>query len=164
LKRLKLPRTGPVDVLRQYAAVVTEAEKIADEISERLPDIKSGSLAVFGDIFGGRVDNIHTVRAARVGGTPEHIVVEFDDDETLEVWEPHGSTVDAQTFRIRRATKVRWEWFYYGRPKIPANRYYREHVVDGQIVTATTNVDWYTPVFDPTLERPAVELLGLSGS
>lgn len=148
------------DDLQHYDAVVTEAERIAGEINERLPDIKSGSLVVFGDIFGGRIDTIHRVRAARVGGTPEHLVVEFDDDETLEVWEPHRWTMDAQTFRIWDAVKVRWEWFYYGRPKIPANRYYREHVVDGQVVTATTNVEGRTPVFHATLERAAVELLG----
>jgi hypothetical protein len=124
---------------------VTEARRIAADITDRLPDVKRGSLVVFGDIFGGRIDNIHVVRSAQAIGTPERLAIEFDDKETLEVWDPNGATVSAAELRIDRATKVRWEWFHYERPKTPENLYFIEHSNAGGVVTATTNVDWPRP-------------------
>lgn len=140
---------------------MTVAKEIADAISRSLPDVKRGSLVVFGDIFGGRIDNIHVVRAARAVGDPERLVVEFDDDESLEVWDPAEWEVSATAFRIHHASKVRWEWFYYGRPKTPNHRYFHEHTNVGGVVTATSNVDWYQPTFQPSVERDAVELVDL---
>jgi hypothetical protein len=68
---------------------VSAAGNVASEIVSKLPDMKRGSLRVFGDIFGGRVDNIHSVKAAaRAGGRPERLVIAFDQGETLEVWDP----------------------------------------------------------------------------
>ena len=51
----------------------------------RLPRITSGSLAVFGDVFGGRIDDIHVITAARVIGDPERLLIDFNEGETLEV-------------------------------------------------------------------------------
>lgn len=134
---------------------VSEAELIAEQIARRLPRVKRGSLVVYGDIFGGRIDNIHIVRSARTSGTPPRLVIEFDDDESLEVWEPRGSSISDTELRIDQAAKVRWEWFYYGRPKTPENRYFIEHTSDGTTVNASSNVDWYSPTFSPTSQRPA---------
>jgi hypothetical protein len=145
---------------RQYALAVAEAQTIADVISRQLPDVKRGSLVVFGDIFGGRIDNVHTVRSARAVGTPQRLIIEFDDDEILEVWDPEGAIVSATDLRIDRATKVRWEWFYYGRPKTPENRYFIEHVNVGETITTTTNVDWAPLAFHPSSHCPAVEIVG----
>jgi len=145
---------------RQYALAVAEAQTIAEAISRRLPDVKCGSLVVFGDIFGGRVDNVHTVRSAQAVGKPERLVIRFADDEVLEVWDPEDATVSATDLRIGRATKVRWEWFYYGRPKTPENRYFIEHVNAGGAVTTTTNADWAPLAMHPSSQRPAVEIVG----
>jgi hypothetical protein len=145
---------------RQYALAVAEAQAIAEVISRHLPDVKRGSLVVFGDIFGGRIDNVHVVRSAHALGTPERLVIEFDDDEVLEVWDPEDAIVSATDLRINRATKVRWEWFCYGRPKTPENRYFIEHVSAGGAVTTTTNVDWAPLAFRPSSHRPAVEIVG----
>jgi hypothetical protein len=138
---------------------VTEAGRIAADIAGVLPDVKRGSLVVFGDIFGGRIDNVHVVRSAQAVGTPERLTIEFDDDEVLEVWDPSGGSVSATALRIDRATKVRWEWFYYGRPKTPENRYFIEHSNARGVVTVTTNLDWAAPAFNPSAERPAVEVV-----
>lgn len=124
--------------------------------------MKRGSLVVFGDIFGGRIDNIHTVTGA-VSNPDGSLTLEFDQGETLQVWDADGVTVSASTFRVERASRVRWEWFYYGREHVPKNRYFREHRVVDDHLEAESNVDWYAPTFAPTLARPAVELIGFEG-
>src|SRR5215469_15298251 len=139
---------------------MTSASDLAEEISQLIPRVKRGSLVVFGDIFGGRIDNIHTVTGAKALGSPERLVVEFDEGETLEVWDPGKATFGSREFCIWTATKVRWEWFYYGRPKIPKNRFFVEHTRANDVVTARTNATWGNRIFTPTVERPAVELLG----
>lgn len=139
---------------------MASASDLAAEISQLIPRVKRGSLVVFGDIFGGRIDNIHTVTAAKALGDPERLVVEFDEGETLEVCDPGSATISSWEFRISTATKVRWEWFYYGRPKIPENRFFIEHARTNDVVVARTNATWGNRIFAPTVERAAVELLG----
>src|SRR5215467_13197747 len=121
---------------------MASASDLAAEISQLIPRVKRGSLVVFGDIFGGRIDNIHTVTAAKALGDPERLVVEFDEGETLEVWDPGNATISSWEFCISTATKVRWEWFYYGRPKIPENRFFIEHARTNDVVVASTNATW----------------------
>jgi hypothetical protein len=139
---------------------VTIAETIASEIVRRQPVLKRGSLSVYGDIFGGRIDNIHTVTGAHVLG-PDRVVIEFNEGETLDVWDPEGATISKADFKIRTASRARWEWFYYGRPHAPENRYFIEHVRAGDAIWVTTDVDWAPLSFAPSTQRPAVELLGL---
>jgi len=140
---------------------VTTASDLATEISSLLPEVKRGSLVVFGDIFGGRIDNIHIVTAAGATGNPERLVVEFNEGEILEVWDPGSATVSSREFRISTASRVRWEWFYYGRPKIAENRFFIEHVRINDFVVASTNASWDSRAFAPSVENAAVELLGL---
>jgi hypothetical protein len=136
------------------------AVDLVDAIMQALPDIKSGSLAVFGDIFGGRVDNIHHVVSA-AHNDDGSILIEFDGGETLTVWDPDGIEVGPHDFRVARATRVRWEWFYYGRPQLAENRYVQEHRVQDGGVLVSTNADWYQPSFAPSIDRPAVEILAM---
>lgn len=115
-----------------------------------------GALAVFGDRFGWSGENWHQVTGYET--RPAFLKLYFREGETLEVWGPAGLWMDGGKFLIKYAEKVRWEWFYFGRPRLPENRYFREHVVKDRAVTATTNVDWHVPAFAPSLAEPAVTL------
>ena len=131
-------------------------------LGDAIPTLHRGSLVVWGDIFGGRIDNVH--RAIGVTEVAEDCVcVNFDQGETLRVWEPDGLTATEREFRIDRASRVRWEWFYYGRPRVPANLYFIEFEKCDEDVTASTNIDFYTPNFKPSTQHPAVEILSPPG-
>lgn len=140
--------TGPVAAAALVAA-----------IARGLPDIKCGSLVVFGDIFGGRIDNFHQIVAAELAADGSALI-RFDLGETLQIWDPGGLTVGPTTFRVRRAAHVRWDWFAYGREMIPENRCFIDHVLEGGKVRATTDVDWVPLRFSPRRGLPAVELVG----
>ena len=130
---------------------MTTASDLAAEISRLLPNVKHASLVVFGDIFGGRIDNIHMVTAAVAAGDPERLIVEFNEGETLELWDPVNVTIGSREFRISTASRVRWEWFYYGWPKTADNRFFIEHVRTNDLVVASTNASWSSRTFNPTL-------------
>ena len=98
-----------------------EAGAIADQIQRALPNLKSGTLRMFGDWFGKPWDNFHTLVSAEAEGNC--LVLTFDAGETLRVWDPAGFEGDAATFRIQRASRVRWQWYYYGRPHLPEDLY-----------------------------------------
>jgi hypothetical protein len=134
---------------------MSSASDLAAEISQLIPHVKRGSLVVFGDIFGGHIDNIHSVVVAKALSDAERLVVEFNEGETLEVWDPGKATISSREFCISNATKVRWEWFYYGRPKIPENRFFIEHAKTSDVVVAATNATWGDPIFAPTIGRAA---------
>ncbi len=140
---------------------MTSAVDLAAVIAQLLPDVKRGSLVVFGDVFGGRIDNIHTVTSAKAPGDPERLVIGFDEGETLEVWDPGNAMINSSDFCISTANRVRWEWFYYGRPKTSGNRLFIEHVRTNEVVVAKTNAPFGNRAFAPTVERAAVELLGM---
>jgi hypothetical protein len=135
---------------------MTEAQQMAAHINGCLPNVKAGALCFWGEWFGRSYDNIHQIVSCEAEGDVLKLL--FNEDETLFVWSPHRLKADQKTFRISDAAKVRWEWFYYGRPKIEVNRYFMEFMKDGPAIIATTNVNWYTPNLQPNPNAAAVEM------
>ena len=135
---------------------MTEAQQMAANVSACLPNVKAGALCFWGEWFGRPYDNIHQIVSCEAEG--EVLKLHFNEDETLFVWLPRGLKADQKTFRISDAAKVRWEWFYYGRPKVESNRYFMEFTKHGNAITATTNVNWYVPHLEPNQTSAAVEM------
>jgi hypothetical protein len=136
---------------------VSDALQIASLVNRQLNAMKSGTLRFWGDWFGQPHDNLHRIVAAEAN-SPELRLL-FDQNEVLVVREPSGPAIDGSSFRINFAGRVRFEWFYYGRPQTASNRYFLEYVRNGERLRCSTNVDWYTPKFQTDLALPAVELL-----
>src|SRR5580704_161436 len=120
---------------------MSETEKFADRIRQALPNVKSGTLRFWGEWFGKPYDNWHQL--VRCEAKPDVLRLFFNEDEILSVWAPGRLEVDRSTFRISTADRVRWEWFYYGRPKTASNLYFQDFVRSSAGISATTNVDWY---------------------
>lgn len=136
---------------------MSNAKEIAHEIRTALPRFKGGSLRIWGHWFGRPHDNIPVPVACEVDG--EVLRMRFNEGEMLTVWSPLGALVDEGTLRIDEAARVRWEWFYYGRPKTSENLYFGDFVLENGRVSATTNADWYGPHVDDTdASWPAVEI------
>jgi hypothetical protein len=138
-------------------AAPSEAEKISAAINEALPNLKTGTLCFWGQWFGRPYDNVHQVTAC--DAEKDLLLIHFNEGEILNLWSPQQATTDHQTFRIEKASRVRWEWFYYGRWKTEQNRYFMDFTGAKDRIDASTNVDSYTPNLQPTLQAPAVEIL-----
>lgn len=118
------------------------------------------AVCAWGVWFGRPYDNLHAVVGCEAKN--DLLSIYFNEEEVLKVWEPRKLTLEASTFQIRDAQRIRWEWFAYGHPKTDANRFFKDFVKTGDRVVASTNVNWYTPDLrtDPSL--PAVETLRIS--
>jgi hypothetical protein len=141
-------------------SIFRKSKPLSEGPSRFLPDHAeqiNGSLCVFGDWFGRPMDNSHQLVSHEE--KEGYIRLSFNEGETLEVWEPNGFRMDGKSFVIQRAMRVRWEWFYYGRPKLPENRFFIEHVVVGPSIEASSNVDWGTQSFNPSRAEPAVAIM-----
>jgi hypothetical protein len=75
---------------------------------EAIPaDERWGSLCLFGEWFGGRpYENQHTFTAVRVDD--QAVVLNFDDGETLTVWNPAGVSVTEDGLRIAERLASDW--------------------------------------------------------
>jgi hypothetical protein len=130
------------------------AEDIATFLQKHATEVR-GTLCVFGGWFGRPHDNWHSVTAYEL--KDGHLRLLFNEGETLDIWGARGFRKEGKGFVIQGADRVRWEWFYYGRPKIPENRFFREHVVkDGGIEVAYN--DPSPPTFKPSPREPAVSI------
>jgi hypothetical protein len=142
--------------LRSERLEMTAESELVETITHSREPVKRGSLVFFGDIFGGKLDNVHRVVSAYVN--PDASVgVDFDGGEVLTVWTPEGIQIDSTQFIIRKASRVRWEWFYYGRPPTDANRLFIDYVRRPDGIKVTTNfghLDHRVQV-----DRPAVLIL-----
>jgi len=107
-------------------------DQLASQITALLPRIKSGTLRFFGEWFGREWDNHHEVTCATADG--DDLIVNFDEGEELTVSRPRAAKISPDDFLIRNADRARWQWFYYGRPQIPENRYLLEYVRKGDRV------------------------------
>jgi len=135
-----------------------DSEEAAAVLQSQLP-IRLGTLQVYGDWFGRPMDNIHTAVSAQARG--KVLIVGFDEGEVLEVINPQDIALDlgATTHRlvVGRADRVRWSWYYYGRPHLAENLFVEEHWLDGETVRASSTANWYTPEFRPSIDQPAVD-------
>lgn len=127
---------------------------IAQEFLTLPKDVHSGTLKFFGAWFGRPMDNVHTpVSAVDRGGKLE---VRFDQNETLEIWEPSGLAVDGRTLRIPKAKKVKWSWYYYGRPQTPENLLFEEfEAIEGRVLVRTNSP---FAIGEVRIHEPAVEI------
>jgi len=137
-----------------------QAEQLANSIQRAIPNVPVGSLRFWGEWFGRPYDNWHTLVSCRA--EEDVLRLSFDRGETLSVWAPTGLTLDKSIFRISDADRVRWEWFSHGNAKTPENLYFEEFKETADGISASTNIDWFTPTFQPKKTEAAVEILRLT--
>ena len=131
-------------------------ESIAIKIRKKVGKLKSGSLQFYGDWFGKPMDNFHTIIDA--DSNEDIINIYFDEGERLIVYSPSDVSIGHDIFQIKKADKIRWEWYSYGQDKTEDNKYYLEYTCENSQVTGKSNVDWYTPEFNTQAEAPAVKI------
>jgi hypothetical protein len=143
---------------------MNETERMVELINQKLPDIEPGTLRLWGQWFGRPYDNAHRLVGCDAPQT-DLLHMHFNEGELLSIWSPRDLHIGPNTQRSRPillimdAARIRWEWFYYGRAHIPANRYFNEFVKASDGIEARTNVDWYAPNLQPVITEPAVEIL-----
>ena len=118
---------------------------------------RGGSLQIFGDWLGRPHDNWHKPESVDV--EESLLTITFNEGEHLIIENPGGVTATEKKIVVKHANRVRWEWFYYGRPKLPESLFYLEYERrGGKEVIGTTNVDWYQPPFNVSASAPAVRI------
>jgi len=124
---------------------------------EAILQFRGGSLQIFGDWFGRPSDNQHVPESVKMDGN--RLTITFTGGEHLSIDNPKGITVSDKKMVVKHADKVRWEWFYYGRPKLPENLFYLEYdFVSKKEVVGSTNIDWYQHPFNVNASAPAVRM------
>lgn len=126
---------------------------IAEQFMALEQNVRSGSLRTFGCWFGRPMDNYHVSKNASFDG--ETLKIEFEDGETLEVWNPSDLVIDGITLKIQKAKKVKWSWHMQGQAKSNKTLMYYEYEVSGDTVISKTNSPWPN---SPNAKSMAVEL------
>ena len=125
-------------------------------IAARLPLIKSGTLRIWGEWFGRPYDNIHSIIGA--SADEDRLVLSFNQGETLSIHHPDRGVFDKKIFQIEGATRVRWEWYFYGKDHLPENLHFLDYLLGPEGWTLQTNWRFNKPPNQPPT-GPAVELL-----
>ncbi len=151
-EQILLARNEMLNLFRKSQSEPEDPNRFLIEHAKRI----NGSLCVFGDWFGRPMDNWHQLVSHET--KQGYARLTFNEGETLDVWEPIGLRMDAKSFIIQRAVRVRWEWFYYGRPKSPENRFFIEHILSDQGIEVASNANWAPHDFKPLRSEPAVSI------
>ena len=136
---------------------MSDVERLAERINTQAAVLKHGSLRFWGEWFGRPLDNDHRVVSCDV--EENALRVRFNEGEILRVWSPRNAIVSPDTFKIMDADRVRWEWFYYGRPQIAANLHFMDFSKTEAAIAASTNANWAPLNLKPSAEHPAVEIV-----
>jgi hypothetical protein len=83
---------------------VENASRIASEIQRLLPNVHGGTLQFWEIWFGKPYDNHHVIQSAHAEN--ENLVLEFDQKERLQIWNPQSWIISANEFSIFNATRV----------------------------------------------------------
>ncbi len=131
------------------------ASEIAAHIQTLLPQLPSGTLRFWGVWFGRPYDNYHTIVCVEADG--DCLVVHFNEEETLRVWQPAEWQIDSKQFIIRSASRVLWQWFWYGRPHTPGNLMSHDFVREGLSVKFESTFPMHQHEI-ATIHQPAVQI------
>ncbi len=86
---------------------------LRNAIYERLDSLRPGTLSFWGNWFGRPYDNIHRIVGAY--SLEETTIIYFDQAETLLIDEPRDWSLEGGLLLVRHASRVRFQWFYFGR-------------------------------------------------
>jgi hypothetical protein len=90
------------------------ADSITDRINAALPNVKAGTLRMWGEWSGKPYDNVHSInRSSAVGST---LILGFDGGETLTIENPEGLEISDTVFSIRSVSASA-----YGREPLTIN-------------------------------------------
>ncbi|KAB1645040.1 hypothetical protein [Gulosibacter chungangensis] len=124
------------------------AARIATAIEDLGPRSFGGSLACFGDILGGRVDNYHEL--VEVHAFSKHLILLFEDGVSVHVWRPMGLTLGVPGLAIAGASKVVLEVMPFGEHGEGTETRSTEYLVtDSGKVEIRTNGNTIGPRFWP---------------
>ena len=132
------------------------------EIISNLPEReRSGSLKIWGNWFGRPFDNNHVCMSC--AAQEDHIVLHFRKGERLTIWNPSAPSSAPGRLAITEASRIRWEWYHYGRPQNPENLQFMDYEnCEGRI--RVTSSDALQSRTGPVSAEYAVELIGLDPS
>jgi hypothetical protein len=82
---------------------------------------QSGSLAFWGDIFGGRYGNRHRIIEYKYNEVKGIYSINFNESEICTIYDPEAIEYGRKAFIIKDASRIVWEWYYYGREKTASN-------------------------------------------
>ena len=98
---------------------------------------KSGTLRFFGDWFGRPYDNFHIPVSAEL--SENVLTICFNNGEKCTVYDPLGVINETDDFHVERASKIVWEWYYYGKEQAPENLCRLEYTFVGGAVSVVYN-------------------------
>lgn len=90
-------------------------------------DIKSGSIQFWGEWFGGRpYENFHRPIEAKLI-SDNLVVIKFSEGEIASIYDPVDITFDEKEFSVKEASRIIFEWYFYGRDQTAENLCYIEY-------------------------------------
>jgi len=88
------------------------AHEIAQQISNLIPKVKSGTLRFYGEWFGRPMDNFHQITKAE--SKEKLLIVHFSQKEILSIISPEEFKISEKEFIIKKSKGLIWQWYYYG--------------------------------------------------
>lgn len=128
---------------------------LTSAIYQRLGSLRAGSLTFWGNWFGRPHDNLHRIVGADVYESTT--IIYFDHAESLIIDRPEGWTLDGGQLLVRKADRVRFQWFHYGRIPVRETLRFLEYRKTGDDIGFTTDFE-PAPGVEPSLNSPAVQL------
>jgi len=132
-------------------------DDFVDKYNKKKGQIKGGTLCFYGHWFGRPYDNYHQLESVTFDKQANILTLAFDEKETLEIYNPQDISEFDNHLAIDLADRIKWQWFYYGKPQTTENLYFIEVVKHGEILIGNSNVNWYKPDFkDLNMSDPAL--------
>jgi len=121
---------------------------------------KGGTIRIFGDWFGKPYDNYHKIDNAEYDNDKKVLILNFGDKERLEIYNPCHIFEVSTFLKIVKADRVRLNWYYFGKEKKKENLYFIDYLIKNKKIETKTNVDWYEPNFDVSINDSALIIYG----
>jgi hypothetical protein len=142
--------------------IVADLEELAENIRRIIPDLKWGSMRLWGQSLGRPGEDGHVLIGCEA--VNDCLRLRLKGDEVLAVWNPLEVKITTKRFRIGSADSMRFTRYYCGRPRLPENILYRDYALQDGLIQFRTNENWVVPgsgwMHEATaFSFPAVEII-----
>ena len=134
----------------------------ASEFEQRFGDLKfnGGTLRFWGNWFGRPMDNYHEIKNVEFYIEKNILILTFNEEEKLKIWNPSSLEIEKKELRIKRADKILFEWHLYGEDKIGENLRFESYTNNGLNIEFVTDYIPEKRKAECYKSEPALSIIG----
>ena len=119
-----------------------------------------GTLRFWGNWFGKPMDNQHEIKNVEFNKELNLLILTLSEDEKLKIWNPSNIEIGKKELRIKKAKRILFEWYLYGKSATDENLRFENYINNGINIVFKTDFMPEKRKDECFISEPALSIIG----